>query len=143
MTSVGTVLSFPIPIYQNLPIESQFYQPSRFVISAVTLGTTTIVTTSVDHDYVIGQEVRLIIPATFGCYQLNERTGFVISIPSTTQVEVMIDSLRNVDPYIASSATTVAQIIAIGDSNNGSLNSNGRLSTGTFIPGSFINISPS
>jgi len=44
----NTVLSPPIPPYQNLPIESQFYQPSQFFISAISLGTTTTVTTTVD-----------------------------------------------------------------------------------------------
>lgn len=136
------VISYPIPPFQNFPINDEYYTPSRFVIAAVTLGETTIITTSVAHDYVVGQEVRLIIPPSFGCRQLNQSRGFVLSIPSTTQVEVTINSLRNVDPYIASSATTVAQILAIGDVNTGVINSQGRINNGAFIPGSFIDISP-
>lgn len=142
MTSIGTVISFPIPPYANLPIQAQFYQPSRFVISAITLGATTTVTTSVDDNYVIGQAVRLIIPPTFGCRQLNESTGFVISLPASNQVEIDINSSQNVDPFIASSAATQAQILAIGDTNTGQINTNGINSTLSFIPGSFINISP-
>lgn len=137
-----TVISYPIPAFQNVPIQPQFYAPSRFVISGVTLGQTTTVTTTVAHNYVIGQQVRLIIPQSFGCYQLNESKGYVISIPSTTQVEVMIDSSRNVDAYVASTATTVAQILAIGDVNTGAINSTGRNNTITYVPGSFIDISP-
>ena len=144
MAQQGTVLSYPIPEFQNVPPEPQFYLPSRFVISNVTLGMTTIVTTTLDHDYVIGQQCRLIIPASFGCFQLNEKLGYVLSIPSSNQVELSIDSLRNVDPYIASSVTypSVAQIMAVGDVNNGTTNSNGRNNYATFIPGSFIDISP-
>ncbi len=142
MSTLPGVISYPIPPYQNLPINAQYYSPSRFVISAVTLGQTTTITTSVNHNYVIGQEIRLIIPPSFGCRQLNETSGFVLSIPSPTQVTVSINSLRNVDPYIASSATTVAQILAIGDVNTGVTNSQGRINNGTFIPGSFIDISP-
>jgi len=142
MTSVGTVLSYPIPAYANLPIESQFYQPSRFVISAITLGPTTTVTTSVNHNYVIGQQVRLLIPPSFGCIELNARTGFVLSIPAANQVILDINS-SNGNAYIAStSKIESSQILAIGDTNSGQLNANGPGSVLTYVPGSFINISP-
>ncbi len=143
MTMLTGLISYPIPAFQNLPIESQFYIPSRFVIINVTLGQTTIITTSIDHDYVIGQEIRLIIPSSFGCFQLNEFTGFVLSIPQLDQIEVSIDSSRNVDQFILSSNTTVvAQVLAIGDVNTGAINPYGAYPTKTYIPGSFINISP-
>lgn len=142
MVSERGVISYPIPAYQNLPIDAQFYQPSRFEISNVQLGQTTVVTTSVDQNYVIGQEVRLLIPSSFGCFQLNETQGIVLSIPASNQVEVSIDSSQNVDPFTTSTATTVAQILAIGDVNNGKTNAGGRINNGTFIPGSFVNISP-
>lgn len=142
MTSVGTVVSYPIPAYSNLPIEPQFFQPRRFVISAITLGQTTIVTTTTDHNYVIGQLIRLLVPASFGSYQLNESQGYVLSIPSTTQVEVSINSANNVNQFVASTATTVAQILAIGDIGNGYQSANGINIPLVTIPGSFINISP-
>lgn len=143
MTSQRGVISYPTPPYQNVPIEPQFYQPSRFVISGVLLGKTTIITTSVAHNYVIGQTVRLLIPAAFGCNQLNEMQGYVLSIPSSTQVELSINSILNVNPFISATATTASpQILAIGDVNSGQINSNGVNSNLTFIPGSFINISP-
>lgn len=137
----NTVISYPIPLYANVPIHAEYYQPSRFVISAISLGITTTVTTTVNHNYVIGQEVRLIVPPTFGSRALNEKTGFVISIPADNQVELNIDSI-GVDAFIASSATTQAQILGLGDINTGVINASGRSPTGTFIPGSFINISP-
>lgn len=138
---MSTVISYPISPYSNPPIEPQFYQPSRFVISAITLGATTLITTSVNHNYVIGQEVRLIIPPSFGTRQLNERRGYVILIPNPNQVQLDIFSLR-MDPFILSLATTVAQILAIGDSNNGYISNTGNVISNPEIPGSFINISP-
>lgn len=138
----NTVISFPIPAYQNLPIHPEYYQPNRFVISGVTRGQTTIITTTIDLNYVIGQLVRLIIPQSFGCRQLNQQLGYVLSLPSSNQVELSIDSSRNVDPYVASTAKTTAQIIAVGDNNSGAINGNGGQNYGTFIPGSFIDISP-
>lgn len=136
-----TVISNPVPLFANLPINADFYQPSRFVISGVNLGVTTIVTTTEDHNYVLGQECRLYIPPSFGCRQLNQRTGFVLSIPAADQVELNIYSLGG-DEYIASDATTVAQILAIGDINTGSTNGSGRTSNATTIPGAFIDVSP-
>lgn len=141
MASAGTVISYPIPAYSNVPIQAQYYQPSRFVISAITLGQTTTVTTTADTNYVIGQQVRLIIPPSFGCRKLNESFGYVLSLPATNQVEIGINSVGS-DPYIASTATTVAQILAIGDIANGSTNNTGRTNNIIYIPGSFINISP-
>lgn len=136
-------ISGPIALYNNLPIEPQYYAPWRFVISAVTLGLTTTVTMVIPAittlNYVVGQLVRLIIPPTFGCRQLNEQTGYVIAVNLPNQVTLNINSL-NADPYIASSATTQAQILAVGDINTGAINMS--QATTTFIPGSFINISP-
>jgi hypothetical protein len=142
MTSFGTVISYPIPPYSNVPIESDFYQPSQFFISNITLGQMTLVTTTINMNYVVGQLVRLLIPSSFGCIELNQREGFVFSIPAPNQVEVGIDSSQNVSAFTASSASTQPQIIPIGDVNTGSINASGRLMNKTFIPGSFINISP-
>lgn len=130
----------PIALFNNLPIQAQFYVPSRFVISAIALGPTTTITTKEDHDYVVGQEVRLIIPPSFGSYQLNETKGFVLSIPASNQFELDINTTVNVDAFISSSATTVAQCLAIGDVNTGQINT-GRTNNLTWIPGSFRNIS--
>jgi len=133
--------SGPIAPYNNLPIEPQNYKPRFFFISSITLGQTTTVVTTVNQDYVIGQECRLIIPLTNGCRQLNEKKGIVIEIQSPTQIVLDIDSSQNVDPFQTSSATTQPQILAIGDVNTGAINK-GRTHNLTHIPGSFINISP-
>lgn len=132
----------PIAPYSNVPINAQYYEPSRFTISAVTLGVTTTITTTDDNNYVIGQLCRLIIPPSFGCRQLNASQSFVIDIPASNQVALQLDSSLGVDPYIASTASTPAQILAIGDNNSGAINAMGQQNTGTFIPGSFIDISP-
>lgn len=138
---IGPIISFPIPAYANVPIEPQFYKPRFWFISTIVNGKTTTITTTANQDFVIGQLVRLIIPDTFGIRQLNEQEGYVIIINSPTQVVVDIDS-SNMDPFKTSLATTQPQILAIGDIGNGQINNNGRKNYGTFIPGSFINISP-
>lgn len=140
---------FPGPIApeSNPPINPQYFQPSDFYISALTLGATTTVTTSVDHNYVIGQNVRLLIPSTYGASGLSGQQGLVISIPAADQVVVTINS-QGISPFVASPlyGPTPPQIIAIGDQNSGEISLNGRTTdssiTGPTIPGTFINISP-
>jgi hypothetical protein len=138
--NTNTVISYPIPAYQNVPIMAQYFKPSQFIISNVILGSQTIVQTTENTNYVIGQEIRLIIPPSFGCRQLNNQTGYVISI-NANQVTTTIDSSVNVSPYISSSATTPAQILAIGDINTGNISFNPP-KIPPHIPGSFRNISP-
>lgn len=155
--SQDQVITYPIPPYQNVPIHSEYYIPSQFFIAGIQMGETTIVTTTVDHNYVVGQIVRLLIPPIFiiigalvglikrvqvpNCTQLNEQQGTVIRIVSPTQVELNINSI-GVDAFVVSTQPTQPQIVATGDFNSGYINSSGRVNTGTFIPGSFINISP-
>ena len=132
----------PIAPYSNVPIAPYNYQPSQFFISAVTLGTQTTVTTTVNNNYVIGQLVRLLIPPSFGCRQLNGQSAYVISIPNPNQVTLNLNSSANIDPFVTGSGVEQAQIMAIGDVNYGQINSNGLSSQQTYVPGSFINISP-
>lgn len=136
-----SVISGPVAPYNNVAINAEYYQPSQFFISAITLGTTTLVTTTVNHNYVIGQLTRLWIPQFNETTQLNGQTGIVITIPNPNQVILDIDSsLYNL--FKTSTYPTQPQIVAIGDYNSGDINGSGNLQTGTFIPGSFINISP-
>lgn len=134
----NTVISYPIPAYQNLPIRSNYYMPSRYEISAIANGQTTTITTSTDHNYVIGQLVRIHIPPTFGIRELNEQKGYVILIPAANQVTVDIDS-SFFNSFVSSIATTKPQICAIGDINQGNFNQ--PQAENIFIEGSFRNIS--
>lgn len=131
----------PIAPYSNVPINAQYYQPSRFVISALSFGASTTVTTTVDNNYVVGQLCRLLIPSNCGSRQLNEAEGYVLSIPAANQVTLAIYSVGTTALIVPSSGT-LPQIMAIGDINSGQINSNGSQNTVTYIPGSFINISP-
>lgn len=136
-----TVITYPVPPYSNLPIEPKNYRPRQFFISAITLGLSTLITTTVNHDYVLGQEIRLIIPNGFGCRALNEMTGMIFEIPAKNQFKINLPSI-GVTPFTPNSTlTTQPQTLAIGDINTGAINVHGRSPTSTIIPGSFINIS--
>lgn len=131
----------PVPPFNNPPIEPQYYAPSREVITAIVLGINTTVTTETNHEYVIGQEIRLIIPYGCGSTQLDEKTGLVIEIPARNQVIVNINSTM-ANSFTTTPYRNLPQIIPIGDINTGAINPFGRHFTFKHIPGSFINISP-
>lgn len=135
------LITGPIPPYANVPINADYYKPRVFFISGIALGPLTTITTSVDHDYVIGQLVRLIIPQWSGTRQLNGQTAYVISIPTANQVTITIDS-TNYNAFTTSSQPTQPQILGIGDISSGNINASGNLNTSTSIPGAYINISP-
>jgi hypothetical protein len=135
----------PIAAERNPPINPEYYQPSRFVIEAISYGPTTLVTTTLPNNYAKGQLVRLMIPSYWGARQLNNRQGYVITIPDDNQVVVAIDS-RGYTAFGFVGADTAnkkqqPQIIAMGDINSGAINAAGRVMNGTFIPGSFIDVS--
>jgi len=135
----------PIAPERNPTIEPQFYQPSVFEITALTRGRSTTITTSTDHNYVVGQQVRLNVPNFYGTFQISGLQGIVTSIPADDQAVVNIDS-TNFNVFISnpSYGPTKPQIWAIGDVNTGQIISTGRNSTLSqlTIQGSFENISP-
>jgi len=133
----------PIAPENNPPIHPQYFRPKEYNIDSITNGVTTLVTTTTAHDYVVGQLVRLLISQIFGARQFNEQTAYVINIPSNTSITLALDS-SSFDLFHANPAldTTQPQVVAVGDVNNGIINSQGRFVNGTFIPGSFRNISP-
>jgi hypothetical protein len=133
-----SVVTYPAPLYANLPIR-QTFSPDKFDIQAITLGKTTTVTTTTNHDYVVGQQVRFIIPVQYGTRQLNSIQGLITEIPSTNSFIVDINSV-GFDTFIAAGVKTPAQVKAIGNitTANPSLS---RSQLSTFIPGSFRNLS--
>jgi hypothetical protein len=136
------VFSGPIAPERNPPINPQYYSPRVNVITGITLGQTTTITFEFTTELVIGNQVRLLIPPGWGCRQLNEQTGYVLSVPTTTSVILSIDSSVNVDPFMTGPSTTIPQALGIGDVNTGQINSFGRIKNLTYIPGSYRNISP-
>jgi hypothetical protein len=141
MTYTPPLIFGPIAPENNPPINPEYYLPSVFDISGIQLGPITVITTSVNHNYAIGQQIRLLIPLTYGSFQLNGLDGLVTAIPAANQVTTTINSTM-ANAFKIGSTTTPAQIIAIGDVNTGTTNTQGRVNNGTFIPGSFIDISP-
>jgi hypothetical protein len=138
---MGSPFPGPTPAYTNPPIQPLNYKPRRFVISAISLGVQTLVTTDLPMNYVIGQLVRLLIPNGYGSLQLNNVDGYVIGIPAANQVLLDINSSQNVNQFVNIDGTQQPQIIPVGDVNSGVISSTGSFVPSAAIPGAFINIS--
>lgn len=110
------------------------YLPGQNVISAITTGTTTTITTTSNHNYVVGQEVAFRIPSVWGTTQLNSLPnaqtpgspvyGYVTSVTSNTIFVCSINSTGytafNSNPTVAQAiGLTFPQVVAVGDVNSG------------------------
>lgn len=70
----------------------QLFSPRSRFITALTLGASTSVVTSVDHGYGVGEFITLAIPAAFGTSEINGLSGRISSITSANEFVVEIDS---------------------------------------------------
>ena len=140
----------PTGAYVKKVLNPFLYAPGTAVISAIGLGTTTTVTTTAPHNFVVGQEVALRIPSSWGTTQLNSLPnssipgspiyGFVTIVNSATQVTLNINSSSytafNSNPTVASvPGLSFPQILAVGDVNTGGFPYSG----GFYYPSPVVN----
>ncbi len=72
-------------------IASPVFQPAMRIITAISLSSPAVVTTSFPHNYGTGLIVRLDIPPAFGMTQINQQVG-TIAVLSATTFAIDIDS---------------------------------------------------
>lgn len=126
--AAGTAVMAKKLLYPDL------YIPFNCDITAIATGTTTTITTAVNHRFVVGQEVSFVIPNQWGMTQLDYPIGdmyhgrrlraYVTSVPSLNSVVVNINS-TGFTPFayptsaVAAAGLTFPQIYAVGDANTG------------------------
>jgi len=135
------------------------YIPELCYITAISTGTTTTITTSFNHNFVVGQEVGFTIPPQWGTTQLDSavylqtrfqpQQAIVTAVGAANQLTVNVNSTGYTAFTYPTSATaalgvTFPQVYALGDQNTGfSLTSSGTVpylgvTNGVIgIPGSF------
>ena len=127
------------------------YLPGNRVITAITSsGVNTVITTSVNHNMVIGQEVAFTIPPQWGMTQLDQASmqaanpqqkAYVVSVTPTTLTVNVNSSAFTPFAYptsaVAALGMTYPQVTPIGDQNSGGLAPGGVLTSLT-IPGAFL-----
>lgn len=127
-TSTNNVGSYKKVLYPYL------YLPTVSVISAITTGSTTTISTTAQHQLHVGQEVGFRIPSQWGTTQLNELPnsvtpgspiyGYVVSITDLQNFVVNINSsaytafISN-QTFAATAGRTFAQVVPVGDVNSG------------------------
>ena len=67
--------------------------PAKRVISEITQATEAEVTTLVDHNYSVGQRVRLNVPSTSGMLEINGKVATVTEVVSTGKFKVNINTI--------------------------------------------------
>lgn len=110
------------------------YLPGVNFISAITTGTTTTITTTSNHNYVVGQEIAFRIPSAWGTTGLNSLPNnstpgspvyaYVTSVTSNTVFVCSFNSTGftafNSNPTVAATVgLTPPQVVAVGDINSG------------------------
>lgn len=96
---------------------SPTFQPAMRIVNDITNANPAVVTTTLDHDFVEGEIVRLKVPRIFGMFEINNLTG-QISVLSSTTFSISIDSTYFDAFSIPSplpSAYTCPQVIPIGE----------------------------
>ena len=136
------------------------YIPQACFITAITAANPCVITTSVNHNFVVGQEVGFTIPTQWGMTQLDTETylktnngipqqAYVTAVTATTLTinlsSVGFTTFAYPTSAVAALGVTFPQVYAIGDANTGySLNSSGNVpylgvTNGVIgIPGSFV-----
>ena len=130
----------PAGAYVRKVLFPYIYEPGVAYVSAITTGSTTTVTTTAPHNYVVGQQVAFRIPASYGTTQLNALPNssipgspvyyYVSAVPSSTQ---FVCSANTSGATAFNSNQTVAsvpglqlpQVVAVGDVNTGGVQYSG------------------
>lgn len=93
------------------------FRPQRMFITAITKANPAVITTSIDHNYVTGLLVRLIVPNSAGMIQLNNKI-FEITVTGDDTFSIPIDS-TNFDTFVdAADPNQCAQVSPVGEINS-------------------------
>ena len=127
-SSTNNVGSYKKILYPNL------YFPGETVVSNITTGATTTISTAGAHQYQVGQEVAFRIPTAWGTAQLNSLPnpvipgspiyGFVVSVTDFQNFVVNINStgftaFNSNQTFAGYPGEKFPQVVAVGDVNTG------------------------
>ncbi len=96
---------------------SPTFQPAMRIISSITNANPAAVTTTIDHDYLSDEIVRLIIPLGFGMVQANSLTGTITFTGNTIFTIDIATTFFDVfaAPSPLPSSYTCSQVIPIAE----------------------------
>lgn len=127
-SSTNNVGSYKKILYPNL------YFPGDVVISAITTGATTTISTAGAHQFQVGQEVAFRVPSAWGTTQLNSLPntlipgspiyGYVVAVTDFQNFVVNINStgytaFNSNQAFASYPGEKFPQVVAVGDVNTG------------------------
>lgn len=69
--------------YRQIPFDETFYPKARSIV-AITQAAQAVVTLSVTHRYVAGEQVRMTVPVGWGMTQMNGLVATIVAVNTTT-----------------------------------------------------------
>lgn len=92
------------------------FVPARKIITSITNASPAVVTTSVNHDYISGEIIRIQVPLSHGMRQINQQYA-PITVINNVSFYIAIDT-RAFEPFsIPMDEQQFAQTTAIGEIN--------------------------
>lgn len=90
-TSGATFTATTVTTWRKVTVPPYYY-PRNAVITGITAANPMVVTTSTNHGYTVGQQVRIRVPSALGMVQANNLQGVITAVSSTTFTIGSIDS---------------------------------------------------
>ncbi len=109
-------------LYRRIKYDPIFY-PTRRFIANITAAAQAVVTTTVNHAYTVGQQIRFNVSAPYGMTQINGLTGNIVAITAST-FTVDIDSSAFTAftfPLAASIPFSQATVNPVGETANANI----------------------
>lgn len=90
-TNTANFTATTVTSWQKVKVGPLYY-PQRAFITGITAANPMVVTTSTNHGYTVGQQVRLRVPSVFGMTQANNIQSVITAVTSTTFTLGNVDS---------------------------------------------------
>lgn len=130
--------------WRQINFDPIFY-PRRRYITKITQASQAVITLSVTHGYLVGQSVRLVVPAAYGMVEMNGLLGDIVAINTNTSsgntITVDIDSSAFTAfawPLSAAVPFTAAEVVPVGEDTALALSSGVDILTDATLNTSYI-----
>lgn len=115
-TNTANFTATTVTTWQKVKVPYAYY-PSRASITGITAANPMVVTTSTNHGYTVGQQVRLLVSSVFGMTQANNIQAKITAVTSTTFTLGSVDSSAFTAfawPAVTSLPFTQPEVVPIG-----------------------------
>ncbi len=115
-TNTANFTATTVTTWRKVIVGPLFY-PQRAFITGITAANPCVVTTSTNHGYTVGQQVRLLVSRPFGMTQINNLQSVITAVTATTFTLGNLDSSAFTAfawPAVTSLPFTQPEVVPIG-----------------------------